>query len=431
MFMKLSLILVSVLAAPLNANPKLSPTKIKALTLKAINAGDLKALRAVVDKYGILQVDSKSMQWLDGGGLLHYAIDKGSLEMVKYLFWRGVRVYNIKNHRGETPLNKAIASGKIDIIALLKNSINADLRWTARIGDIESVGTKLKNGADIHAKDKYGMTALMYAAAWGKEAVVALLLRSGAGAGINDKDKYGWTALTHAVMHIGAEETKYAEENAVATVKQLIGNGANIHAQDNNGMNPLEHALRKGEQEMVDMLRESGGIDFVLDRSSLRISWKEKTADKAAIEDNTSANQWKDDLHSAVRAEEDIESLYDLLRRDDLNIDVPNEDGQTPLMVAAYWGNRKAVALLLTNGADIHARDNNRQTPLTHAVLSDSILGTGIIMKLVANGANIHAQDNNEETPHILLRKGDQKLADRLYYFEKNGNFGIEGGLLP
>lgn len=68
---------------------------------------------------------------------------------------------------------------------------------TVKIGDyLKIVEALITKGADVHAKNKYGVTALMYAADGGHAETVEMLLAKGAD--VNAKDNDGWTALTFA-----------------------------------------------------------------------------------------------------------------------------------------------------------------------------------------------------------------------------------------
>ena len=52
--------------------------------------------------------------------------------------------------------------------------------------------------------------------------------------------------------------------------------------------------------------------------------------------------------------------------------------------------------MLLENGAQVNAQDNNGATPLYYAAYNDA---SAIAQVLLANGAQVNAQDNNGATP--------------------------------
>ncbi|KAM4543243.1 60 kDa lysophospholipase isoform 2-T2 [Odontesthes bonariensis] len=63
----------------------------------------------------------------------------------------------------------------------------------------------------------------------------------------------------------------------------------------------------------------------------------------------------------------DIEAL-DALKEMGSNLCLGDYDGRTPLHVAASNGHHKMVMYLLANGASVHAKDRNGDTPLSNAV---------------------------------------------------------------
>ena len=48
-------------------------------------------------------------------------------------------------------------------------------------------------------------------------------------------------------------------------------------------------------------------------------------------------------------------------------MDIRNENGETPLILAAREGNNEFVALLVEHGADVNLADNLQQTALYYA----------------------------------------------------------------
>jgi ankyrin repeat protein len=75
---------------------------------------------------------------------------------------------------------------------------NAELLAAAHKGDAEEVGSLLRAGADVDAKDQEGMTPLSCTAMYGHKDIVESLLR--AGAEVDARDKEGKTPLDWARM---------------------------------------------------------------------------------------------------------------------------------------------------------------------------------------------------------------------------------------
>jgi len=149
----------------------------------------------------------------------------------------------------------------------------------ARRGDLGVVKLCLEKGADPHAKDGFGRSALLlaardahdlelvtflknrglptdepdvrgrtslgYAAGNGDHAIVSYLLDQGAA--VNRADVQGQTPLLHAAL-IGSKET----------VARLLAAGANVNARDQFGDTPLIAACAKGLDEIARLLVEKG-----------------------------------------------------------------------------------------------------------------------------------------------------------------------------
>ncbi|QJU57218.1 ankyrin repeat domain-containing protein [Sphingomonas sp. AP4-R1] len=70
--------------------------------------------------------------------------------------------------------------------------------------------------------------------------------------------------------------------------------------------------------------------------------------------------------------------------------DIKDNQGMTPLLVAAQTGDADATRLLITAGANVNATDNSGETPLIFAVRNrDLVVGR----QLITAGANPDAQD--------------------------------------
>jgi Ankyrin repeats (3 copies) len=119
------------------------------------------------------------------------------------------------------------------------------------------------------------------------------------------------------------------------------------------------------------------------------------------------------EIHHAVRSG-DLERVKTLLKdHPELTFSI-DENGDTPLHLAAFYRNRDVVEVLLANGADVTAKDSTGLTPL-HMVVVNGIRprhraddqGPKDVMEaLLANGADVNAKDSTGLTPlHMAERK--------------------------
>ncbi|CBJ33458.1 Chain A, Crystal Structure Of A Designed Full Consensus Ankyrin [Ectocarpus siliculosus] len=86
------------------------------------------------------------------------------------------------------------------------------------------------------------------------------------------------------------------------------------------------------------------------------------------------------------------------------DINVFNDDGCTPLILATMWGNESLVETLLEAGADCNLRDGDDFAALHMAVLAKK-LNTKVVDRLVRAGADDTAEVCYAMTPMSLLEK--------------------------
>src|SRR6266404_2309317 len=97
------------------------------------------------------------------------------------------------------------------------------LHWAAYRSDAESAAALIRAGANVNAKNKYGVTPLALAADQGSAALLDILLK--AGAKPNDPINFvntGETPLMHA-----------ARSSKIDAVKTLVRAGADVNAKEN------------------------------------------------------------------------------------------------------------------------------------------------------------------------------------------------------
>jgi len=122
----------------------------------------------------------------------------------------------------------------------------------------------------------------------------------------------------------------------------------------------------------------------------------------------------------------DIEAVKEFLASG-TDVNVKDEDGDTPLLEASGGGHKEVVELLIAAGADVNAKSVYGITPLHYAARHDH---KETIELLIANGANVNAKvlsgqqqgktplDAANEANHTetadLLRKHGSKTGEEL-----------------
>nr|MDO8110325.1 ankyrin repeat domain-containing protein [Candidatus Sigynarchaeota archaeon] len=156
-------------------------------------------------------------------GALVEAAEKGDLAIVKMLHEAGVDINENTGGREGSPLMKAAAFGKVEVIKYL-----------------------LDNGADITARDAKGSTALLYAASEGEDEAVRILLERGAL--INEKNDLNWNALMQACF-----------KGHYSTAKLLLERGSPTdEIDDEKGATTLWLAKQSGNAKLVELLQNAG-----------------------------------------------------------------------------------------------------------------------------------------------------------------------------
>jgi ankyrin repeat protein len=130
--------------------------------------------------------------------------------------------------------------------------INSKLLKAAKAGDTAKVERLLKKDADLDAKDKDGLTALMWAAGMSKEGGTALMWAAG----------MGHTDVVKTLIDAGADVTSALMFAAMAghteTVKALLDADADVNAKNQHGWTALLWAAVEGHTETAKVLIDAG-----------------------------------------------------------------------------------------------------------------------------------------------------------------------------
>lgn len=158
----------------------------------------------------------------------------------------------------------------------------------------------------------------------------------------------------------------------------LIQQGANVNAKGGDAeATPVLWASKKCNLDIVNLLLQNGADPLITDDQGYNL------------------------LHSAT-LDGNVFQLILLLHQPDIPVDVPDTQGHTSLMWAAYKGYPTCVDVLLRWGASVEARDQSGFTALHWALVKGSY---ACIQKLVEFGADRFASNNDGKTPAITAKE--------------------------
>jgi ankyrin repeat protein len=333
----------------------------------------------------VLIAESADVEAKDSEGQtpLNAAVRFGQRDVIELLISKGADI-NTKNNNGETLLHISAANGDKDAVDLLVRKgvdVNAKDRWgwtplqrAARNGNTEIVKLLISKGADVQAKDRDGTATLSMAAMAGNTDIAELLIMGGAD--INTKDRWEWTPLHYACWRDHRD-----------TVEFLLSKGADINSKEEEGKTPIAVAKSEGCNEIVELLRARGAT--------------ESLHDAVIIED---AN----DLKRLIASGADVNAM--------------DENGQTPLHVAASRGSKKMVELLIEKGARTEAKNISGQTALYDAVELRKVEIVKLLLALGADSRTIMTSGNT--ALHAAAAKGYQDIAELLLAHDADINSG-------
>ena len=291
----------------------------------------------------------------DGMTALHWAAERGDLELTNILIYGGANVAAVTRIGQYTPLHvaartgnaavvKALVAAKADVAAKSSPSGVLPLHLAAASGDLDTITTLLDHKADVNAlENEWGQTPLMFAAAADRTAAVKLLLQRGADAKVTSKfiDLAQQAAL----------------DRAARLLQQKI----------------LEATVPKGQKATASQLQAS-----VQAARELLLAGKVPPPEaRPAGPDTTDRNFNPEEINPPVAAKGGLAALHHAVRQGYVettralieggaDINQPTAgDGTTPLLMAAINGQFDIATLLVEKGADPNiASKGNGVTPL-------------------------------------------------------------------
>ena len=381
---------------------------------------------------------------------LHIAAEKNYTELMELLCRFGANV-NDTNQQGYTPLVISVAKGSQEAVGiLLKNDANPNMQselngWSAlhftAQEDNHAVCEMLCHNADLNVRTHEGNTPLLIAAMKQSKRVVSTLLRRKANP--NACDAHGWTAL-HCAAQVNASEiipllyaysAKFEAKtementplaiavihNAALAAEELINLGADVNATNCDGWTPLCCAIHNGSFDVelfehlcsptnvsmqtrqhrypldlcdhnsayADCLLKHGAehsvvfnpgtFEAVPDGAELAVLDHHEGQDRPNVEEPPTRN-----------AEGDVATL---------NLDLDSRDkGNAPIHIAARHGDKKCVADILKQNADLaYLPGDKGYLPIQFAAIGNH----PDVIELLSHYCNAH--DIKDQDGYTLL----------------------------
>ncbi len=271
--------------------------------------------------------------------------------------------------------------------AAFAGPLEKNLIASAKENNSKSVKTCLSGGASPNAKDSLGNSALVIAVNNGNESMAEDLIRQGAYT--SESYMRGMSVLMLAI-------NKQMEK----TASLLIKNGADTTVQLSNGTNALMMASERNLANVVSEIILTRQVDINKKNkegyTALSIAIKEGNIEVAKLLHKNGAVPGNI-IEAAILS--DIKISRDLLKNG-ADIEMRNDSGMTPLLVAFLSDDYSLASFLLENGADINARDYYGMTPVLAAAMLNNATLTSLAIE---HKANILAKDINGLTPLMFF----------------------------
>ena len=415
--------------------------------------------------------------------LLHWASEKGMLQIVEYLVKENRISVNSLGYFDQTPLHEASEYGRSEIVNFLISS-GANVTAKNVSGEIplqvlvknfhveskhqqnfaEVAKLLIENGSDVNCKNSNGETPLFilvnehsssFISTKEKDAEICIEVAKTLiekGAHLNTKNNQGSSILhflAERVNYISDQKKSYEEEIA----KLLIEKGENINITDGNLKTPLHVALNSNRKDShkyakflisnganLNAIDSSGESPFELAIQKGNYEIAELLLAKGVHASNQNNLSDKGYLHKA--ASKGHIKICQLLISLGAKIDLEDTEGNTPLLnavknIGPNSGHFDIVKMLLEKGASPNIANNEKNVPLHYAKSKE------LAELLLEKGAITNFKNIKDQTPKDLafqnklkevvesLVQHETRAADRglnncmICFRPKNGTFAF------
>lgn len=388
----------------------------------------------------------------DSGGLtpLHLAAGAGNMEIAyMILLEKDVDQYT-KDNSGYTPLHRATEAGHIEMVRLLcdkgadihpvTNDRYSLLHLAAMGGELELVKRFINMGLDTNTMTNDNRTPISLAAENGHVEILIELVGVGALTPRTETAEYrgplsfaaqaGHTAITERLLGFGVHPDEnidtsnarsidtplmYAAQHGHAEMTGLLlAAGADLNFSNQDGETPLYWAVRNGQVDMVREFLETGvDVDASEEWPGMYTAAYYGQGDvvrlflerKVNVE-KCGPNQWTP-LHAAY----DSPEVSRILLVGGAEVDTGNQEGQTPLVLAAFYEITDTITVLLNHEADPLHQESCGCTPLHYLVADEHVDVVRKMLKSAKESPDI--KNDGGYTPlWLAVENGSVKIVE-------------------
>ncbi|XP_059848972.1 ankyrin repeat domain-containing protein 27 isoform X3 [Hypanus sabinus] len=361
---------------------------------------------------------------------LHVAAFCGQPMMIDVLVSKGGAV-NATDYHGSTPLHLSCQKGYQNVTLLLldykasteiqDNNGNTALHLACMHGHEDCVKALVYYQlytCNLNMTNDKGDTPLHIAARWGYDGIIQVLLENGANTEIQNKMKETplHCALNSKILDlleitfINADRQQSNQESIsrspqsstdVGSQKSTISTTSSISVV----MKPEEEKGKYKEVEKLLRAVADGDVEMV----RYLLEWVDED-----LEEEDGLVLKPEFCHPLCRCPkcEPAQKKLSSITTNGLSVNSANQDGFTPLHVAALHGHFELVSLLLCHGANVNLKNSNNSTPLHLACQYNDVQ---IVKYLLNYNAKLNKKDLYGNTPllHACLR-GYLEIAELL-----------------
>ena len=282
------------------------------------------------------------------------------------------------DRKGRTPIHLASIYGYLNVVEFIVDEV------------INSIDNEIKREKYKNLRDLRGRSSVFYAAAEGRQAVLAYLLDNGADPNMGTNENHYEPGSTPLMAS--------AERNEIECFKTLVDKGADIFKTREDGADAIYIAARFGHLDLIQTFFES----LLEDKRGKDVT---KMMNRPTFKGRTPILTAALHGHTLVLKEFLTHGAF---------VDHQDDRGYTAVMYAASQGHCEIVKILISNGANLCKRNKFHDNALKVAMLHNKIEIVKILKSFTGTGTNAEQGSKNTENVAADIQEGNKKTGTSL-----------------